>query len=132
MSSEGQPVGEWSRWWPVVTLCALGLLYTPVISRFELGSDECVLWMGWGDLLRASMDWKHLVPFAVLFAFAYRAFESAAGLKATALTLGYSIFLEYAQGFFVEGHCRVWDVVANCFGMAWGWLGLRVARRFSI
>ena len=128
-----------SRWWPVVVLSALGLLYTPVISGFAPGHDTSVLRMDWHHLLRAAVNWKHVVPFALLFVLAARAFggaanslsESARVLKAASLVLVYSILLEVTQGFFAEGHCRIWDVAANGFGVAWGWAGIRVAQRIS-
>ena len=103
-----------------VVLSVAAIAYTPVASEFVTASKGCEVIPPAGVIVRTLANYKHIISFCILFILASQCFRHGAIWKSAVVVLLLSAVVEAEQAFFLEGHCRVRDLLPNLIAVGFG------------
>lgn len=75
-----------------------------------------------GAIVRTLANYRHIIAFGILFILASQCFRRGAFWKSAVVVLLLSVFVEVEQALFLNGHCRVRDILPNFVAVAVGTL----------
>ena len=81
--------------------------------------------------MRTLANYKHIISFCVLFILASQCFRHGALWKSAVVVLLLSAAVEAEQAIFLDGHCRVRDMLPNLIAVGVGILIVISARSYS-
>ena len=103
-----------------VALSVAAIVYTPIASDFVTAYKGCEVIPPAGVIVRTLTNYKHIISFCILFILASQCFRRGAFWKSAAVVLLLSAVVEVEQAFFLEGHCRVRDILPNLIAVGVG------------
>ncbi len=104
----------------LIALSAAAVVYTPIASDFVTAHKGCEVIPPEGVIVRTLANFKHIISFCILFILASQCFRRGAFWKSAVVVLLISAFVEVEQAFFLEGHCRVRDMLPNLVAVGVG------------
>ena len=117
--------------WAYFTFVAGGLLYFPASVGFHFHPQPCETAFTLSLAVYSLTNYGHLVRFAIFFLMSARQVRERKMLFATAAVLAFGIYVELAEGFTGNGHCRVRDLVPDLAGALIGAIILLTIERIT-
>jgi hypothetical protein len=124
--------------WAYFTFVVLGILFFPARVGFHFDPHPCEWALSWTLILYSLTNYGHLVRFAIFFLMTCAQVRSYSVrtqlLIASGAVLAMGIYVELAEGFTGDGHCRLRDLAPDMAGAVVGalvwltWLKLRRSR----
>ena len=106
--------------WAYFTFVALGVLFFPARVGFHFHPQPCECALSVPLALFSLTNYGHLVRFTIFFLMTSAQMRSALLrtqlLLATGAVMAMGIYVELAEGFTGEGHCRLRDLVPDLAG----------------
>src|SRR5438132_9012578 len=106
--------------WAYFTFVALGVLFFPARVGFHFHPQPCECALSVPLALFSLTNYGHLVRFAIFFLMTSAQMRGALLrtqlLLATGAVMAMGIYVELAEGFTGEGHCRLRDLVPDLAG----------------
>lgn len=110
--------------WAYFTFVALGLLFFPARVGFHLHPQPCECSLSVRLALFSLTNYGHIWRFAIFFLMTSAQMRSSRFrdqlLVALGAVMAMGIYVELAEGFTGEGHCRLRDLVADLAGAVLG------------
>ena len=104
----------------LVALSLAAIVYTPIASNFVISYEGCEVIPPVGVIVQTLANYKHIISFCILFILASRCFRRGAFWKSAIFVLLLSAFVEVEQAFFLDGHCRIRDILPNLIAVGLG------------
>jgi hypothetical protein len=116
--------------WAYFTFVALGLLYFPARVGFHFHPKPCECSASLPLALFSLTNYKHIVLFTIFFLMTSAQLRGGRFrtqlLVALGAVMAMGIYVELAEGFTGEGHCRLRDIVPDLAGALLGASALMV------
>jgi hypothetical protein len=106
--------------WAYVAFIALGVLFFPARAGFHFDPHPCELALNVPLAVYSLGNWKHIVLFAILFLMTSVHARRHPFVIGTAMVWAFGVYVEVAEGFTGNGHCRVRDLVPDTAGALLG------------
>ena len=103
---------------PLLLLILIALIYNPLVSNFVIANQECRALTDIDTVLASFINFRHIIGFGVIYLIAVLTFVVHRMIHAVIIVFFFSFLIEIEQSFFIEGHCRAWDLIPNLVGIS--------------